>query len=205
MPRAINTAAKSFFQNDSNSLAGVTNSLLRVDEDTTHRKALPLTYVNCRSCEPHYTIIDGGSRRGNNLTLWSSAQCPRAAPPSSAARASDWRACRGAIDDEVEDMNRPQFVYGFENGDAHDKMLLGGKGANLCSMTQMGLDVPPGFVITTEACLGYLDRGRLPDGLLDEVRAHIAELEARPVRASAASPTPCSYRCARDRRCRCQG
>jgi len=76
-------------------------------------------------------------------------------------------------------MNRPQFVYGFENGDAHDKMLLGGKGANLCSMTQMGLDVPPGFVITTEACLGYLDRGRLPDGLLDEVRAHIAELERK--------------------------
>ena len=76
-------------------------------------------------------------------------------------------------------MNRPQFVYGFENGDAHDKMLLGGEGANLCSMTQMGLDVPPGFVITTEACLGYLDRGRLPDGLLDEVRAHIAELERK--------------------------
>ena len=76
-------------------------------------------------------------------------------------------------------MDRPQFVYGFEKGDPHNKMLLGGKGANLCAMTQIGLDVPPGFVITTEACLAYLDRGRLPEGLLDEVRAHIGELERK--------------------------
>jgi pyruvate, orthophosphate dikinase len=76
-------------------------------------------------------------------------------------------------------VNRPQLVYSFEKGDAHNKMLLGGKGANLCAMTQIGLDVPPGFVITTEACLAYLDRARLPDGLLDEVRAHIGELERK--------------------------
>ncbi len=76
-------------------------------------------------------------------------------------------------------MDRTQFVYSFEKGDPHNKMLLGGKGANLCAMTQIGLDVPPGFVITTEACLAYLDRGRLPEGLLDEVRAHIGELERK--------------------------
>ena len=76
-------------------------------------------------------------------------------------------------------MDRPQFVYSFEKGDSHNKMLLGGKGANLCAMTQIGLDVPPGFVITTEACLAYLDRGRLPAGLVDDVRAHIGELELR--------------------------
>ena len=68
-------------------------------------------------------------------------------------------------------MDRPQYVYSFEEGDWHNKMLLGGKGANLCEMTQIGLNVPPGFVITTEACLAYLERGRLPDGLMDEVRA----------------------------------
>ena len=76
-------------------------------------------------------------------------------------------------------MDRPQFVYGFEKGDPHNKMLLGGKGANLCAMTQIGLDVPPGFVITTEACLAYLDRGHLPAGLLDDVRAHIRGLELK--------------------------
>jgi pyruvate,orthophosphate dikinase len=76
-------------------------------------------------------------------------------------------------------VDRPQFVYSFEKGDSHNKMLLGGKGANLCAMTQIGLDVPPGFVITTEACLAYLDRGRLPEGLVDEVRAHIGELELK--------------------------
>jgi pyruvate,orthophosphate dikinase len=76
-------------------------------------------------------------------------------------------------------VDRPQFVYSFEKGDAHNKMLLGGKGANLCAMTQIGLDVPPGFVITTEACLAYLDRGQLPAGLVDDVRAHIVELEVK--------------------------
>ncbi len=62
-----------------------------------------------------------------------------------------------------------KFVYTFEEGDAGDKMLLGGKGANLCAMTQIGLDVPPGFVITTAACLAYLEENRLPDGLMAEV------------------------------------
>jgi pyruvate,orthophosphate dikinase len=82
-------------------------------------------------------------------------------------------------DNERNDVDRQPFVYSFEKGDAHNKMLLGGKGANLCAMTQIGLDVPPGFVITTEACLAYLDRGRLPEGLVEEMRAHIGELERK--------------------------
>ena len=49
-----------------------------------------------------------------------------------------------------------QFVFSFEEGDSKNKKLLGGKGANLCGMTQIGLPVPPGFVISTEACLAYL-------------------------------------------------
>ncbi len=72
-----------------------------------------------------------------------------------------------------------KYVYTFEEGDAGDKMLLGGKGANLCAMTQIGLDVPPGFVISTAACLAYLDRSALPDDLMAEVRAHVATLERK--------------------------
>ena len=68
-------------------------------------------------------------------------------------------------------------VYSFSDGDGHDKKLLGGKGANLCEMTQIGINVPPGFVITTEACLDYLKENRLPDGLMDSVRDEIGKLE----------------------------
>jgi pyruvate,orthophosphate dikinase len=72
-----------------------------------------------------------------------------------------------------------QWVYAFAEGDGRNKMLLGGKGANLCEMTRIGLNVPPGFVITTEACLAYLaDAQRnLPEGLLEATRAHMASLE----------------------------
>ncbi|MBK9160946.1 MAG: pyruvate, phosphate dikinase [Nitrosomonadales bacterium] len=76
--------------------------------------------------------------------------------------------------------NGNQFVYAFEKGDGKNKMLLGGKGANLCEMTQIGLNVPPGFTITTEACLSYLDAGRtLPNGLMDAVREQMGALEKK--------------------------
>ncbi|MGI9212121.1 MAG: pyruvate, phosphate dikinase, partial [Methylococcaceae bacterium] len=71
-----------------------------------------------------------------------------------------------------------KYVYAFSEGDGHNKHLLGGKGANLCVMTQIGLNVPPGFVITTEACLEYLNRKTLPDSLLDQVREQIRHLES---------------------------
>src|SRR5881397_3651961 len=57
------------------------------------------------------------------------------------------------------------------------KDLLGGKGANLAEMTNIGLPVPPGFTITTEACLSYLSAGRFPDGLMDEVAEHLEQVE----------------------------
>ncbi|HUK33417.1 MAG TPA: PEP/pyruvate-binding domain-containing protein, partial [Vicinamibacterales bacterium] len=76
-------------------------------------------------------------------------------------------------------MDARRFVYAFEEGDPNDKMSLGGKGANLCAMTQIGLDVPPGFVISAAACLGYLEGGRLPDGLMLEVREQVARLERK--------------------------
>ncbi len=77
-------------------------------------------------------------------------------------------------------MTRKKFVFGFEEGDGKNKQLLGGKGANLCGMTQIGLPVPPGFVITTEACLQYFEENKkLPKGLMEEVRAHMEDLEKK--------------------------
>jgi pyruvate,orthophosphate dikinase len=72
-----------------------------------------------------------------------------------------------------------KWVYAFSEGNGKNKHLLGGKGANLCEMTQIGLKVPPGFVITTEACLAYLDGAdkELPDGVLDQVRLHMESVE----------------------------
>jgi len=72
-----------------------------------------------------------------------------------------------------------KWVYDFTEGDGKNKQLLGGKGANLCEMTQIGLVVPPGFVITTEACQAYLDSktGELADGVLEQVRSAISKVE----------------------------
>ena len=72
-----------------------------------------------------------------------------------------------------------EYVYSFHKGDGKNKKLLGGKGANLCEMTQIGLNVPPGFVISTEACLHYLDtkNKQLPSGLMGRVREEMQALE----------------------------
>jgi pyruvate,orthophosphate dikinase len=72
-----------------------------------------------------------------------------------------------------------KLVYSFAEGDGKNKQLLGGKGANLCEMTQIGLNVPPGFVITTRACLEYLEGDKLPEGLIDAVKAEITQLEQK--------------------------
>lgn len=72
-----------------------------------------------------------------------------------------------------------RFVQDFETGSMEDKDLLGGKGANLAEMTRLGIPVPPGFTITTDACRHVLAAGQVPPGLWDEVEAHVAALEAR--------------------------
>ena len=59
-----------------------------------------------------------------------------------------------------------KYVYLFEEGEAGMKNLLGGKGANLCEMTNIGLPVPPGFIITTEACKDFTRLGQNQDHLL---------------------------------------
>ena len=71
----------------------------------------------------------------------------------------------------------PKFVYDFTEGNKDLKDLLGGKGANLAEMTNIGLPVPPGFTITTDACRYYLANGTTPEGLDDEVAAHLEALE----------------------------
>ena len=77
-------------------------------------------------------------------------------------------------------METTRYVYPFEEGDSQDKQLLGGKGAGLARMTQMGLPVPPGFTLTTEACRQYYASGeRLPEGLMDQVRSAVEELESK--------------------------
>ncbi|MER6029730.1 pyruvate, phosphate dikinase [Streptomyces sp. NPDC001851] len=72
-----------------------------------------------------------------------------------------------------------KFVYDFTEGNKDLKDLLGGKGANLAEMTNLGLPVPPGFTITTEACKVYLESGAEPVALRDEVSAHLDALESR--------------------------
>ncbi|GGS44547.1 pyruvate, phosphate dikinase [Streptomyces cinerochromogenes] len=72
-----------------------------------------------------------------------------------------------------------KFVYDFTEGNKDLKDLLGGKGANLAEMTNLGLPVPPGFTITTEACKVYLESGEEPAALRDEVTAHLDALEAK--------------------------
>jgi pyruvate,orthophosphate dikinase len=70
-----------------------------------------------------------------------------------------------------------KFVFDFSEGGKDQKDLLGGKGANLAEMVRMGLPVPPGFTISTEACRAYLESGALPEGLDREVAEHLAALE----------------------------
>jgi pyruvate,orthophosphate dikinase len=72
----------------------------------------------------------------------------------------------------------PKLVYDFTEGNKDLKDLLGGKGANLAEMTNLGLPVPPGFVITTEACRYYLQQGSTPEGLDSEIAEHLDQLES---------------------------
>jgi pyruvate,orthophosphate dikinase len=71
----------------------------------------------------------------------------------------------------------PKLVYDFAEGGKDMKDLLGGKGANLAEMTNLGLPVPPGFVVTTEACNAYLTTGDVPESLAAELDQHLADLE----------------------------
>ena len=71
-----------------------------------------------------------------------------------------------------------KYVYMFSEGDASMRNLLGGKGANLAEMTKLGLPVPQGFTVTTEACNKYYEDGKkINDSIIDEIMASLAKLE----------------------------
>ena len=72
-----------------------------------------------------------------------------------------------------------KYVYLFSEGNGKMKELLGGKGANLADMTALGLPVPQGFVVTTEACTRYYeDDQSIAEGIVKEIFANIKKLEA---------------------------
>ncbi len=89
-----------------------------------------------------------------------------------------------------------KYVYDFSEGNKEQKDLLGGKGANLAEMTNMGLPVPPGFVISTEACRAYLghagegEEGSMPASLADEVTEHLNSLQKAMGRTLGQSDNP---------------
>ena len=97
------------------------------------------------------------------------------------------------------------YVYDFTEGDKDQKDLLGGKGANLAEMTNLGLPVPPGFTISTEACRAYLEAGDLPDGLAGEIDDHLPPSRRRWDAGSATRPTRCWSASGPAPRSRCPG
>ena len=73
-----------------------------------------------------------------------------------------------------------KYVYAFEEGKKEMRDLLGGKGANLAEMTNIGLPVPRGFTITTEACVKYYDDGKeVSKEIIDEIFSKLSDLEAK--------------------------
>ena len=71
-----------------------------------------------------------------------------------------------------------KYVYLFSEGNAQMRDILGGKGANLAEMTNIGLPVPRGFTVSTEVCTRYYDEGgRIPDDVLDEIYEYVEKLE----------------------------
>lgn len=82
--------------------------------------------------------------------------------------------------DTDKEKGTAKMIYSFKEGSASMKDLLGGKGANLAEMTNLGFPVPPGFTITTKMCVKYYDEGKkLPAGLMDEVKLQMKELEKK--------------------------
>ncbi len=72
-----------------------------------------------------------------------------------------------------------KYLYDFTEGDSKMKGLLGGKGSNLAEMTRLGLPVPPGFTITTQACNYYSREGKYPPGLEEEINERLVRLEEK--------------------------
>ena len=114
----------------------------------------------------------------NRVTKRAPAGRKRAATMKRAAAGRGRAAQAGARAKPVKRSGRWTLL--FEEGNASMRELLGGKGAGLAEMSRIGLPVPPGFTITTEACLEYYRQSRsFPPGLMDEVRARVRTIEQR--------------------------
>src|SRR5256886_13909221 len=73
-----------------------------------------------------------------------------------------------------------RYIYDFDEPSSGGRELLGGKGIGLAEMTQMGVPVPAGFTITTDACRAYMSNGKtLPDGVEKEIEEHLAALQEK--------------------------
>jgi pyruvate,orthophosphate dikinase len=95
-------------------------------------------------------------------------------------------------------------VWLFREGKKELRDLLGGKGANLAEMTNIGLPVPPGFTVTTEVCTEYYANGKqIPPGLMDDVKAAVADVEKQIGKKFGDTRTRCSFRFARAPSSRC--
>jgi pyruvate, orthophosphate dikinase len=99
----------------------------------------------------------------------SARRTPAQRPPKTSRRAPAPTASKGR--------SKTKFVYDFSEGQMDMKYLLGGKGANLAEMTNLGLPVPPGFTISTDACRSYMSTGKIPSGLMAEVDQRLKALE----------------------------
>jgi pyruvate,orthophosphate dikinase len=82
--------------------------------------------------------------------------------------------------EETTEQTTSKWVYLFEEGDGQNKSLLGGKGAGLCEMTRAGLPVPPGLIVSTEACNAFFDNDKnFPDGMWDQVKEGLLKIEEK--------------------------
>jgi pyruvate, orthophosphate dikinase len=81
---------------------------------------------------------------------------------------------------ESTEQQTTKWVYLFEEGPGDDKTLLGGKGAGLCEMTRAGLPVPPGLIVTTQACNAFFDNEKaFPEGMWEQVKEGLQKIEEK--------------------------
>ncbi|MEW6295187.1 MAG: pyruvate, phosphate dikinase [Candidatus Diapherotrites archaeon] len=84
-----------------------------------------------------------------------------------------------------------KYIYFFSEGNAGMKELLGGKGANLCEMTSLGLPVPQGFIVSTEACVEFFEKGgKMPEGLAEQIERALSQLEQKTKKSFGAKKNP---------------
>ena len=98
-----------------------------------------------------------------------------------------------------------RLVYAFDEEAPGGRELLGGKGVGLAEMTALGVPVPAGFTITTDACRATMASGEVPAELWPEVDEHVGRSRSAPASASATRPTRSSSRCAPAPPSRCRG